>query len=61
VVFLTGYADVSAGVRAMKAGALDFLTKPVQREALSEAVQLSDHVLQISGLILGLCCGGNEG
>ncbi len=29
VVFLTGRADVSSGVRAMKAGAVDFLQKPV--------------------------------
>ena len=39
VVFLTGYADVAASVQAMKAGAVDFLTKPVQREALFEALQ----------------------
>lgn len=39
VVFLTGYADVAASVRAMKAGAVDFLTKPVEREALFEALQ----------------------
>jgi len=39
VVFLTGYADVAAGVQAMKAGAVDFLTKPVQREALFQALQ----------------------
>ncbi|NEX22380.1 response regulator transcription factor [Thiorhodococcus mannitoliphagus] len=39
VVFLTGYADVVVSVQAMKAGALDFLTKPVEREALFEALQ----------------------
>jgi FixJ family two-component response regulator len=39
VVFLTGYADVATSVRAMKAGAVDFLTKPVEREALFEALQ----------------------
>ncbi len=39
VIFLTGYADVAASVRAMKAGAVDFLTKPVEREALFEALQ----------------------
>jgi FixJ family two-component response regulator len=39
VIFLTGYADVAASVRAMKAGAVDFLEKPVAREILLEAIQ----------------------
>ncbi len=39
VIFLTGYADVAASVQAMKAGAVDFLTKPVEREILFEALQ----------------------
>ncbi|PWB74216.1 MAG: DNA-binding response regulator [Holophagae bacterium] len=39
VVFLTGHADVASSVRAMKAGAVDFLTKPVEREVLFEAVE----------------------
>ena len=39
VVFLTGCRDVSASVRAMKAGALDFLTKPVDSDALLMAVR----------------------
>ena len=39
IVFLTGQGDITASVRAMKAGAVDFLTKPVQREALLRAVQ----------------------
>jgi RNA polymerase sigma factor (sigma-70 family) len=38
VVFLSGQADVSAGVQAMKAGAVDFLTKPIDREKLIAAV-----------------------
>lgn len=39
VVFLTGHADVPSTVRAMKGGAVDFLTKPVERETLFEALQ----------------------
>jgi FixJ family two-component response regulator len=39
VIFLTGYVDVAASVRAMKAGAVDFLTKPVTRDALLDALQ----------------------
>ena len=39
IIFLTGHGDVPASVRAMKAGAVDFLTKPVPRETLLRAVQ----------------------
>jgi len=39
VIFLSGRADVPTSVRAMKGGALDFLTKPVERETLLRAVQ----------------------
>jgi len=38
VVFLTGFADVPTSVEAMKAGATDFLTKPVDADALKAAV-----------------------
>jgi FixJ family two-component response regulator len=38
IVFLTGHGDVSKSVRAMKAGAVDFLTKPVDAPVLLEAV-----------------------
>jgi FixJ family two-component response regulator len=39
VVFLTGHANVDSSVRAMKAGAVDFLTKPVKRDVLLDAVR----------------------
>jgi FixJ family two-component response regulator len=38
VIFLTGRADVPSSVRALKAGALDFLTKPVDRSTLLAAL-----------------------
>lgn len=38
VIFLTGYGDVPTSVSAMKAGAVDFLTKPVKRDQLLHAV-----------------------
>lgn len=38
IVFLTGYGDVPKSVRAMKGGAVDFLTKPVEGHVLLEAV-----------------------
>ena len=39
IVFMTGFADVGSGVRAMKAGAVDFLSKPVERDALLDALR----------------------
>ena len=39
VIFVTGRGDIPATVRAMKAGAIDFLTKPVDAEALLTAVK----------------------
>ena len=39
IVFLTGHATVTSSVAAMKAGAVDFLTKPVRRDILLDAVQ----------------------
>ena len=38
IIFMTGHADVPTSVRAMKAGAVDFLEKPVQRQDLLDAV-----------------------
>jgi FixJ family two-component response regulator len=38
VIFLTGYGTVPASVRAMKAGAVDFLEKPVDDQMLLDAV-----------------------
>jgi FixJ family two-component response regulator len=38
VIFITGKGDVPTSVRAMKAGALDFLTKPVREADLLEAL-----------------------
>jgi len=38
IIFLTGHGDVPTSVQAMKRGALDFLTKPVNDEDLLKAV-----------------------
>ena len=38
IVFLTGHGDVPKTVRAMKAGAVDFLTKPVDAPVLLDAI-----------------------
>jgi len=39
VVFITAHGDIPASVRAMKAGAVDFLTKPVERAVLLAALR----------------------
>lgn len=38
IIFLTGHGDIPMSVRTMKKGAVDFLTKPVQRKPLLDAV-----------------------
>jgi len=39
IIFITGHADVPMTVRAMKAGAVEFLTKPFRGQELLEAIQ----------------------
>ena len=38
IIFLTGHGDIEMSVQAMKAGAVDFLTKPVRDQTLLDAV-----------------------
>jgi FixJ family two-component response regulator len=39
IIFLTGHGDIPMSVRAIKAGALEFLTKPFDDEYLLEAIR----------------------
>jgi FixJ family two-component response regulator len=39
IIFVTGHGDIPMSVRAMKAGALEFLTKPFRDQDLLDAVQ----------------------
>jgi DNA-binding NtrC family response regulator len=39
IIFITGHGDIPMSVRAMKAGALEFLTKPFKEEDLLDAIQ----------------------
>ena len=41
IIFITGYGDVPMTVRAMKAGAVEFLTKPFGDDVLLSAIQLA--------------------
>ena len=41
IIFVTGYPDIPATVRAIKAGADNFLTKPVSPDDLLEAIELA--------------------
>jgi FixJ family two-component response regulator len=38
IIFITGYGDIPMSVRAMKAGAVEFLTKPFQDQDLLDAI-----------------------
>jgi len=49
IIFITGYGDVPQSVQAMKAGALEFLTKPVNNDALVIAIR---NAIQRSSLAL---------
>ena len=40
IIFITGYGDIPMTVRAMKAGAIEFLTKPVREQELLDAVRV---------------------
>jgi len=40
IIFITGHGDIPMTVRAMKAGAVEFLTKPIRDQDLLDAVQL---------------------
>ena len=50
IIFITGHGDVPMTVRAMKAGAVEFLTKPFNEEVLLRAIQQG---LERSELALG--------
>jgi FixJ family two-component response regulator len=41
IIFMTGYADIAMAARAMKAGAVDFLTKPFREQDMLDAVAVA--------------------
>lgn len=50
IIFITGYGDVPTTVRAMKAGAVEFLTKPFSDDVLLNAIR---HAIERSHTVLG--------
>jgi FixJ family two-component response regulator len=50
IIFITGYGDVPTSVKAMKAGALEFLTKPFGHEELFNAI---GQAIERSHLVIG--------
>jgi FixJ family two-component response regulator len=50
IIFITGYGDVPMTVQAMKAGAVEFLTKPFDDEVLLIAVR---NAIERSATVLG--------
>ena len=50
IIFITGYGDVPTTVQAMKAGAVEFLTKPFTDDALLNAIR---NAIENSGNVLG--------
>jgi FixJ family two-component response regulator len=69
VIFISGFADVPMSVRALKAGAVEFLTKPFRQQDLLEAIQLAverdrgrrEHESAIAGLRLNKQIAGELG
>lgn len=41
IIFVTGYGDIPMSVRAMKAGAIEFLSKPFRSQDMLDAIQLA--------------------
>ena len=41
IIFITGYGDIPMSVKAMKAGAIEFLTKPLRDQDLLDAVRIA--------------------
>jgi FixJ family two-component response regulator len=48
IIFITGYGDIPTSVRAMKAGAAEFLTKPLDDKILIDAIRNAVHRSQSS-------------
>ena len=61
IIFLTGHGDIPMSVRAIKAGALEFLTKPFDPEDLLDAIQEGMLAREYIGLSAGRGTAGARG
>ena len=59
IVFITGHGDIPMSVRAMKAGATDFLTKPVEAQVLVAAVRAAIEQHAATRRARGRCRGAS--
>jgi FixJ family two-component response regulator len=50
IIFITGHGDIPMSVKAMKAGAAEFLTKPIDDDALLSAIE---HAIERSSAAIG--------
>ena len=57
IIFLTGHGDIPLSVKAIKAGAIDFLTKPVTRDCLLSSIRPA--ILESKRLMAELANGEN--
>src|ERR1700736_1980773 len=57
IIFLTGHGDIPMSVRAIKAGAVEFLTKPFDDEHLLEAIRTAIAGDNQAGQLRGGICG----
>lgn len=60
VVFITGHGDIPMSVRAMKAGAIDFLAKPFSEEDLLNAVEQAIEKSRLEGVLATDIAGIHE-
>jgi FixJ family two-component response regulator len=60
IVFVTGFGDVAMSVKAMKAGAVEFLVKPVHTEALLAAIEVELEVRALQDHHESLSCREQE-
>jgi PleD family two-component response regulator len=49
IIFITGHGDIPMTVRAMKAGAVEFLTKPFRDQDLLDAIQVALERARVKG------------